>query len=85
MNSQVEEQVEIQIEERFKCKLCSQVECKKCQKEIRSEKIGYSLFLIGSTAGAILSSVLLTYLTPGVFITSGLGLGVIMKSIYDLV
>lgn len=77
MNQQQE--YEVKIQEQIELAICSQI-----KQESRRERIRYSLFLAGGTTGAILSSVLLTYLSSIVFISSGLALGVIIQSIYDL-
>ena len=85
MNLQeVKEQEEIQIDEIYRCKICSEIKCQKCRKEVRQEKIGYSVFFAGMATGAILSSVFLAYLSPGVFVSCGLALGVVSKSVYDI-
>lgn len=82
MNQQ-EEAIEVDTQTQIRCKICSEIQCRKCQQEIKREKIKYSLFIAGSATGSILSSIFLTYLSPGVFISSGLALGVLVDSIYE--
>jgi hypothetical protein len=78
MNQQ-QESIEINIQEQTELAIYNQI-----KQETRKERVRYSLFLAGSATGAILSSILLTYLSSIVFISSGMAIGVVVQSIYDL-